>query len=80
MAEQRVEKSDVGYNSLGKSVRGNKNMATVLPRVVCLLATLAATIVMVLNKETKTIVVATIGTSSIKATLSAKWQNTPANM
>lgn len=47
-------------------------------RILALIATLAAAIVMGLNKETKTLVVATIGTVPIKATLTAKFQDTPA--
>ncbi|CAH8275947.1 unnamed protein product [Arabidopsis lyrata] len=47
-------------------------------RVFAFMATLAAAIVMSLNKETKTLVVATIGTLPIKATLTAKFQDTPA--
>uniref|UniRef100_A0A1J3FLP6 CASP-like protein n=2 Tax=Noccaea caerulescens TaxID=107243 RepID=A0A1J3FLP6_NOCCA len=47
-------------------------------RIFAFVATLAAAIVMSLNKETKTFVVATIGTIPIKATLTAKFQHTPA--
>ncbi|AEE84323.1 putative protein [Arabidopsis thaliana] len=47
-------------------------------RIFAFMATLAAAIVMSLNKETKTLVVATIGTVPIKATLTAKFQHTPA--
>ncbi|VVB12290.1 unnamed protein product [Arabis nemorensis] len=47
-------------------------------RIFAFMATLAAAIVMGLNKETKTLVVATIGTTPIKATLTAKFQHTPA--
>lgn len=47
-------------------------------RILALIATLAAAVVMGLNKETKTLVVATIGTVPIKATLTAKFQDTPA--
>ncbi|KAM3284555.1 CASP-like protein 1B1 [Capsicum chinense] len=41
-------------------------------------ATISATLVMALNKQEKTIVVATIGTTPIQATLNAKFQHTPA--
>ncbi|KAL5838992.1 hypothetical protein ACOSQ3_011699 [Xanthoceras sorbifolium] len=58
--------------------KGNKNWVVLVLRVVALLATASATIVMALNKQTKTLVVATIGTTSIKATLTAKFQHTPA--
>lgn len=47
-------------------------------RILAFIATLAAAIVMGLNKETKTLVVATIGTIPVKATLTAKFQDTPA--
>uniref|UniRef100_A0A1J3HNG6 CASP-like protein n=1 Tax=Noccaea caerulescens TaxID=107243 RepID=A0A1J3HNG6_NOCCA len=47
-------------------------------RIFAFVATLAAAIVMSLNKETKTFVVATIGTIPIKAILTAKFQHTPA--
>ncbi|PSS34931.1 CASP-like protein [Actinidia chinensis var. chinensis] len=47
-------------------------------RVVAFFATVAAAIVMALNKQTKTMVVATIGSTPIKATLTAKFQHTPA--
>ncbi|CAN8246164.1 unnamed protein product [Cochlearia groenlandica] len=47
-------------------------------RVVAFLATLSAAIVMGLNKETKTFVVGNVGTTPIKATFTAKFQQTPA--
>ncbi|XVF26316.1 hypothetical protein REPUB_Repub14bG0005800 [Reevesia pubescens] len=47
-------------------------------RLLALLATAAATLVMVLNKQTKTFVVATIGTTPLNLTLTAKFQHTPA--
>ncbi|KFK28670.1 hypothetical protein AALP_AA7G030900 [Arabis alpina] len=47
-------------------------------RIFAFMATLAAAIVMALNKETKTLVVATIGTIPIKASLTAKFQHAPA--
>ncbi|CAA7020890.1 unnamed protein product [Microthlaspi erraticum] len=47
-------------------------------RIFAFMATLVAAIVMSLNRETKTFVVATIGTIPIKATLTAKFQHTPA--
>ncbi|XP_021851466.1 CASP-like protein 1B1 [Spinacia oleracea] len=79
MAEQGLEKQEVaGYNSCVGSRKSN--MVIALLRSVSLLATLVATIVMSLNKETKTFVVATIGTNSIKATLTAKFQDNPANI
>lgn len=47
-------------------------------RVLAFFATAAATVVMGLNKETKTLVVATVGSTPIKASLTAKFQHTPA--
>ncbi|XP_052182976.1 CASP-like protein 1B1 [Diospyros lotus] len=47
-------------------------------RAVTFLATASATIVMGLNKQTKTLVVATIGSTPVQATLTAKFQHTPA--
>ncbi|XP_019178910.1 PREDICTED: CASP-like protein 1B2 [Ipomoea nil] len=47
-------------------------------RVLALFGTVAATVVMAMNKEEKSIVVATIGTTPIQATLTAKFQHTPA--
>ncbi|KAK4768308.1 hypothetical protein SAY87_003449 [Trapa incisa] len=47
-------------------------------RVIAFLATASATLVMALNKETKKLVVATIGSTPITATLTAKFQHSPA--
>ncbi|CAA2972100.1 CASP 1B2 [Olea europaea subsp. europaea] len=47
-------------------------------RLLAFFATLAATLVMALNKQKKTFVVATIGTTPIQVTLTAKFQHTPA--
>ena len=76
-----MKQLDVGYNSLRLS-EGEKKIKIIvtLLRIIVFLATLSATIVMALNKETKTLVVATIGTTSVKATIAAKFQHTPANM
>ncbi|XP_042481012.1 CASP-like protein 1B2 [Macadamia integrifolia] len=49
-----------------------------LLRLLALFAAVSATIVMAFNKETKTIVVATVGTTQITAALQAKFQHTPA--
>ncbi|KAG8385164.1 hypothetical protein BUALT_Bualt03G0013300 [Buddleja alternifolia] len=60
-------------------VRSSKvNLVLVLLRSLAFFATLSATLVMALNKQKKTIVVATIGTVPIQATLTAKFQHTPA--
>lgn len=47
-------------------------------RVVTFVALAAATLVMALNKQTKTLVVAIIGNTPIKATLNPRFQHTPA--
>ena len=47
-------------------------------RLLAFLATTAATLVMVLNKQTKTFVVTTIGTTPVNLSLTAKFQHTPA--
>ncbi|BFG28309.1 hypothetical protein CerSpe_145830 [Prunus speciosa] len=52
----------------------------VILRVIAFLATVSATVVMALNKETKSLVVATIGTTPVRATLTAKFQHNPANV
>ncbi|KAH9615545.1 hypothetical protein KSS87_023613 [Heliosperma pusillum] len=78
--EQDVEKTGLNYNALGSKNKGNKEKLVALMRLICLFATISATLVMALNKETKTIVVATIGTTDIKATLTAKFQHNPANI
>ncbi|KAG8490942.1 hypothetical protein CXB51_014097 [Gossypium anomalum] len=47
-------------------------------RLLAFLAAAAATLVMVLNKQTKTFVIATIGTTPVNLTLTAKFHHTPA--
>ncbi|KAK9706991.1 hypothetical protein RND81_07G165900 [Saponaria officinalis] len=78
--EAGVKKPVFNYSALSSTVMGNKDTLAGLLRLLGVFATLSATIVMALNKETKTIVVATIGTTSIKATLTAKFQDNPANI
>ncbi|XP_030971765.1 CASP-like protein 1B2 [Quercus lobata] len=55
-----------------------KDRILLLLRLVAFLATASATIVMALNKQTNTLVVATVGNNPIKASLTAKFQHTPA--
>ncbi|KAI6698449.1 hypothetical protein NL676_018568 [Syzygium grande] len=55
-----------------------RNQVLLVLRLVAFFATAAATVVMALNKQTKTMVVATIGSTPITATLTAKFQHTPA--
>ncbi|KAL3616787.1 hypothetical protein CASFOL_039181 [Castilleja foliolosa] len=54
------------------------NLVIVSLRLLAFLSTLSAMLIMALNKQTKAITVATIGTLPIKATLVAKFQHTPA--
>ncbi|KAF5944586.1 hypothetical protein HYC85_018663 [Camellia sinensis] len=61
-----------------KKAKGWVGWVIPLLRVVAFCATVSATIVMALNKQTKTMVVATIGTTPITVTLTAKFQHTPA--
>ncbi|KDP34883.1 hypothetical protein JCGZ_09171 [Jatropha curcas] len=74
--ENGNQKVEVG-SSCSKPIR-NYNWVLIVFRVFAFMATAAATIVMGLNKETKTIVVATVGSTPLTATLTAKFQDTPA--
>ncbi|KAJ0510450.1 putative casparian strip membrane protein [Helianthus annuus] len=64
----------------GSIRRSRVMMLVILLRVLALLATTAATVVMALNKESHTFAVATIGNTPVKITLTAKFQHTPANI
>ncbi|KAK4440289.1 CASP-like protein 1B2 [Sesamum alatum] len=75
MASEAGEKQESGR---GKVTGSKLDLALVLLRLLAFFATLSATVVMALNKQTKTIVVATIGTVPITTTLTAKFQHTPA--
>lgn len=74
MALENGEKPGSSFVAVTK----RKDCTILLLRVVAFLATVSATVVMALNKETKTLVVATIGTTPVKATLTAKFQHNPA--
>ena len=78
MALQSGEKPMfIGYNMIWS--KPAKSSWTLLGlRLLAFLATTTATLVMVLNKQTKTFVVATIGTTPINLTLTAKFHHTPA--
>ncbi|OIT06166.1 PREDICTED: CASP-like protein 1B2 [Nicotiana attenuata] len=90
MAQENGEKPDVAAGSNNQQLVGkNNNTSNYKPKdyynwVIALLrllafgATISATLVMALNKQKKTFVVATIGTTPIQATLTAKFQHTPA--
>ncbi|EEF32485.1 CASP-like protein 1B1 [Ricinus communis] len=77
MALVNAEKPEVGSSPSSLGPR-NKSWVLLMLRFVAFLATAAATIVMAANRETKTFVVATIGSTPIKATVTAKFQHTPA--
>ncbi|PIN17751.1 hypothetical protein CDL12_09596 [Handroanthus impetiginosus] len=71
------EKTEVARSQV--PVKGSKvELVVVLLRFIAFFATLSATLVMALNKQTKTITVATIGTVPVRATLTAKFHHTPA--
>ncbi|CAI0393650.1 unnamed protein product [Linum tenue] len=67
---------------MGEEEVGQKRQKAVVLvlRAAAFLATAAATIVMALNKETRTFVVATVGTTPVTASITAKFQQTPANV
>ncbi|KAL3833752.1 hypothetical protein ACJIZ3_008488 [Penstemon smallii] len=78
MASEGVDKlPEVGHEQV-PVVRSKVVWLVPVLRLLAFFATLSATLVMALNKQTKTIVVATIGTVPIQATLTAKFQHTPA--
>ncbi|XP_027348605.1 CASP-like protein 1B1 [Abrus precatorius] len=77
MASGNGEKVEFGFNA-DPDTKPKKDWALLSLRVVAFLATASATLVMALNKQTKSLVVATIGTTPITITLTAKFQHTPA--
>lgn len=80
MATEGGEKPEVISNQAPTAVAASSkiDLIVVLLRVLAFLSALSATLVMALNKQTKTITVATIGTVPLQATLTAKFQHTPA--
>ena len=81
MASEGKEKPEVvgiKQENIIRVRKGKHDQIVLVLRVVAFLATAAATIVMGLNKETKTLVVGAIGSNPITATLQAKFQQTPA--
>ncbi|GAV84163.1 DUF588 domain-containing protein [Cephalotus follicularis] len=79
MAQENEEKTVVGLSSSDPMPINKPDHGILLVlRLVAFFATASATIVMALNKETKTLVVATIGSTQVKVTLTAKFQHTPA--
>lgn len=77
MASEDGEKPEVAaVEQLAVTTRLNDWIIPTL-RLLAFFATLAATLVMALNRQKKTFV-ATIGTTPIQVTLTAKFQHTPA--
>lgn len=77
MASEGGEKPEVGHDQ-APAASTKVDWTIKVLRVLAFLLTLDATLVMALNKQTKTFTVATIGTVPLRATLSAKFQHTPA--
>ncbi|MED6179400.1 hypothetical protein PIB30_000512 [Stylosanthes scabra] len=77
------EKEELGFSSSSITIttnetKGKNDWVLLSLRVVSFLATASATIVMALNKQTKNLVVATLGNTPITATITAKFNQTPA--
>ncbi|KAK7328518.1 hypothetical protein VNO77_22627 [Canavalia gladiata] len=77
MASENGEKVDIGLNAVPET-KPKKDWVLLSLRVAAFLATASATLVMALNKQTKSFVVATVGSTPITATISAKFNQTPA--
>ncbi|KAL2327489.1 hypothetical protein Fmac_020916 [Flemingia macrophylla] len=75
MASENGEKVESGAVP---ETKAKKNWVLLSLRVVAFLVTASATLVMALNKQTKSFVVATVGSTPIRATISAKFNQTPA--
>lgn len=81
MADQKVvEEVEAGASQTPVSTNESKYWLIILLRLFALLATASATVVMAINKQTITVVVATIGSTPIQASITAKFQHTPAFM
>ncbi|MED6168297.1 hypothetical protein PIB30_010353 [Stylosanthes scabra] len=76
MASRNVEKLDLSFSAVPDKPK--KDWVIVYLRILAFLATASATLVMALNKQTKHFVVATIGTTPITVSITAKFQHTPA--
>ncbi|KAK9085923.1 hypothetical protein Sjap_026334 [Stephania japonica] len=74
------EKNTQVSGSLGQYWRKSRGSMVVLLvlRVLALFATLTATLLMALNKETKSVVLGIIGTSPVRVNIKAKFHHTPA--
>ncbi|CAN0920192.1 CASP-like protein 1B2 [Linum grandiflorum] len=78
--EEEVEHHHSTTSIISSSSSSRNRNWIVMLRVAAFLATAAATIVMSLNKETKTFVVGTVGTTPVTASITAKFSHTPANV
>ncbi|KAL2343138.1 hypothetical protein Fmac_004423 [Flemingia macrophylla] len=77
MASENGEKLDLSFNA-APDPKPRKEWVLLSLRVISFLATSSATLVMALNKQTKNLVVATIGTTPVTIPLTAKFNHTPA--
>ncbi|KAJ1440016.1 Casparian strip membrane protein [Sesbania bispinosa] len=77
MASENEEKVELGSNAV-PDTKPKKDWVLLSLRVIAFLATSAATLVMAFNKQTKNFIVATTGSTPITATISAKFNQTPA--
>ncbi|KAK7359063.1 hypothetical protein VNO77_01009 [Canavalia gladiata] len=77
MASGNGEKVELCFNDV-PDTKPKKEWVLLSLRVVAFLATASATLVMATNKQTKNLVVSTIGNTPITITLTAKFQHTPA--
>ncbi|XP_077220202.1 CASP-like protein 1B2 [Tasmannia lanceolata] len=78
MAVEDCEKAEVGSCPMPKAKIEAPSWVLVLLRLLALFATVSATLVMALNKQTRTTVVALIGSTPITGSVTAKFQHTPA--
>ncbi|KHN48115.1 CASP-like protein 1B1 [Glycine soja] len=77
MASENGDKLELAF-SVVPDPKPKKDWVNLSLRVVAFLATASATLVMAFNKQTKSMVVATIGTNPVTITLTAMLQHTPA--
>ncbi|KAG4946803.1 hypothetical protein AAZX31_15G182300 [Glycine max] len=79
MASENGEKVEIGLNAVPQEThKPKKDWVLLSLRMVAFFATASATLVMTFNKQTKSFVVATVGSTPITATLAAKFNQTPA--
>ncbi|KAL5716320.1 hypothetical protein ACHQM5_018033 [Ranunculus cassubicifolius] len=77
MAQESGVKKEV-ISSRGSQQKMSRNWVILILRMLALGGTVSATLVMALNKQEKTFTLGTIGTTPITATVTAKFQHTPA--